>query len=83
MAQLLGFLFSSSLSLILYLISSDKNTRFCNFRGKINFSYFNNFESMIELKSFFILSMLDWARALQAFSCDSFLDLLEHCSLKC
>ena len=26
--------------------------------------------------------MLDWARALQAFSCESFLDFLEHCSFE-
>lgn len=39
-----------------------------------------NFEgcewSIIELKSFFLFSLLDWDRALQAFSCDSFSDLL-------
>ena len=40
-------------------------------------------QSRIELKSFFFHSMLDWARALQFFSCDSLLDLLEHCNLRC
>ena len=39
-----------------------------------------NFEgcewSIIELKSFFLFSLLDSDRALQAFSCDSFSDLL-------
>lgn len=46
-----------------------------------------NFEdvewSLIECKSFFFSSLLEWARALQVFPSVSFLDLLEFCSLRC
>ena len=40
-------------------------------------------QSIIELKSFFFLPLLDWVKALQALSCNSFSDLLELCLLRC